>query len=291
MTARTPSTTDPAPPQPDSNGAAGGLSTIKRQTLHQVFERGKKCLERGDHDYAHDLFAQCVATDPGALVYLQHFRANLAQRFPDAPAAKTGGLASFTGFGAGGRAAVTKAASKGAWDDAFAAGCAALKRTPGDIGVLSALADACGELRHTECQLYYLRWALDLSPNDIDANRQAAAVLESIGQFEPAIGCWARVQQQRPADEEPAKAIARLSVEKTIDDGRYNPALLRGEAEVEMPATLRVSDAARSDADGVLDPDEQDEELREPSPTEESLREAIDKEPGEPKTYVELAAL
>ncbi|MEN0112039.1 MAG: hypothetical protein AAF805_15065, partial [Planctomycetota bacterium] len=47
----------------------------------------------------------------------------------------------------------------------------------------------------------------------------------------------------------------------------------------------------RSDADGVLDPDEQDEELREPSPTEESLREAIDKEPGEPKTYVELAAL
>ena len=92
---------------------------------------------------------------------------------PNATAARQSSFSGLPGFG-GGRGAVAKAASKGEWRDAFAAGCRVLKRTPGDTGVLAELAAACGELGHADCQLYYLRWALDLAPTDVELNRQAA---------------------------------------------------------------------------------------------------------------------
>lgn len=272
---------------------ASGLSLAEQQRLQKVFDRAKQCLERADYAYAHDLFAQCVAEGPGSLSFLQHFRANLAQMHPKSAAAKSGGFPSVPGFG-GGRSSVAKAAGKGAWRDAFAAGCRALKRSPGDIGVLTEMAKACGELNHTECQLYYLRWALDLAPMDLEVNRQAAAVLEKIAEYDQAIGCWVRVQQQKPADEEAAKAISRLSVEKTIDKGGYNPELLKGAGEVTLPKPPRVAAAAALNESDRIPDDESDDDpsvASEPSEelSEEQLRAAIQEAPKDPATYVRLA--
>lgn len=274
----TPTATDAA------EGDLGGLTAAERSRLEKVFQHAKKCLEKADYAYAHDLFAQCVSEAPGELIYLQHFRANLAQMHPNAAAAK-GGFSALRGFG-NARSSVAKAMAKGAWRDAFAAGCRALKRAPGDLGVLSEMASGCGELGHGECQLYYLRWALDIAPTDVEANRQAAAALESIGEFNQAIGCWARVQQQRPGEEEAAKAIARLSVEQTIDRGRYNPALLKGEADVELPTPTRVADAAQrdeSDDASLADTPLASEE------SEDDLRAAIEAAPEDPAPYTRLA--
>ena len=157
--------------------------------LQELFVRGQRCLEKGDYKYAHDLFTQCVAGDPAQLVYVQHFRANLAQLHSGGK--KSSGL-TFPKFG-GGRGSVLKAAAKGDWHTAFTAGCQALRKSPADIGVLSELAEACGMLDCVPVQLYYLHWALDVSRNDLAINRQAAAVLEGIGEFDQAIGCWDRV--------------------------------------------------------------------------------------------------
>lgn len=271
--------------------AAAGLSAAERHRLQQVFERAKKCLERADYAYAHDLFSQCVSEDPGSLVYLQHFRANLAQMHPKAAAAKHSAFSGLPGFG-GGRAAVAKAAGKGEWREAFAAGCKALKKTPGDVGVIAEMGAAAGELSHTDCQLYYLRWALDLSPMDIEVNRQAAAALESIGEFDQAIGCWLRVQQQRPGDEEASKSISRLSVEKTIDRGGYNPQLLKGAGEVSLPHPARVADASARLKYDSPDPDPEDAPAEEPKPaalSEEQLRAAINANPADATAYAALA--
>ena len=275
----------PSPENPVSaDGAVGGLSLAERNRLQQVFEHAKRCLEKADYAYAHDLFAQCVAEDPGSLIYLQHFRANLAQMHPNATANK-GGFVGLRGFGSA-RSSVAKAIAKGAWRDGFAAGCRALKRHAGDLGVLSEMASGAGELGHTECQLYYLRWALDLDPTDVEINRQAAAVLEGRGDFDQAIGCWHRVQQQNPSDEEPPRAIARLSVEKTIDRGQYNPELLHGEAEVTLPQTKRVADAA-----AAAEADDDPSVIAEPveGQSEDELRAAVEASPAEPAAYERLA--
>lgn len=279
---------DQAPPP-----EAGGLPLAERERLQKIFERAKKSLEQADYAYAHDLFAQCVAEDPGALIYLQHFRANLAQMHPNATALKANSFAGLTRFG-GGRGAVAKAAGKGAWRDAFAAGCRSLKKSPGDTGVLAEMAAGCGELGFSDCSLYYLRWALDLAPKDIELNKQAATALEAIGEFDQAIGCWVRIQQQKPADEEAARAISRLSVEKTIDRGGYNPQLLKGAGEVTLPQSLRVKDASDRVERGLTDRDEVDDDASvETGPTdaasEEDLRAAIQAAPAESSTYVRLA--
>ncbi|QDV74928.1 tetratricopeptide repeat protein [Botrimarina mediterranea] len=272
--------------------ASGGLSAADRNRLQQVFLRAKKCLERADYAYAHDLFSQCVAEDPGSLIYLQHFRANLAQMHPKTAAAKHSAFSGLPGFG-GGRAAVSKLADKGNWREAFTAGCKALKKSPGDVGVIAELGGAAGELGHSDCQLYYLRWALDLSPTDLDVNRQAAAALEKIGEFDQAIGCWLRVQQQKPGDEEASRAISRLSVEKTIDRGGYNPQLLKGAGDVAMPHTGRVAEAsARRKYDSPdAEREEQPAEPPQAALTEEELRAAIDANPADPAAYVQLAEM
>ena len=271
-----------------------------QQRLQQVFDHAKRCFEKGDYDYAHDLFTQCVAEDPTNLAYLQHFRANLAQR---APAGKKGG--SFGGLlGKSARAAVEKPAAKGKWEEAFTAGCNALKKNAADIGVLQALAAAQGEFGAVDCQLYSLKWALDVEATDVETNRLAAAALSEVGEFDQAIACWQRVQQQKPTDEESAKQIARLSVEKTIHKGGYNTDLLKpgaaenGEVAAPEIRTARVADLAAKESDGTP----RDPRSEESSTTvlsedvdfetrESELLEAIAASPKDAARYLEVAKL
>ncbi|MEM6331395.1 MAG: hypothetical protein AAF790_14270, partial [Planctomycetota bacterium] len=267
--------------------------------LAKVFEHAKRGFEKGDHDYAHDLLTQCVSEDPGNLATLQHFRANVAKA---APAAKRGpSLGGLLGKSA--RGVVDKPAGKGAWQDALAAGCNALKKNAADVGVLQAMAAVLGGLGHAECQLYCLRWALDTNATDPQTNRQAAAALAGIGQFDQAIACWQRVQQQQPADEEAAKQIARLSVEKTIHQGGYDPALLKpaskpgpaGADGAAPPKAARVADLAAKQGDGT--PRTPQPAGAGDGPTEDfdakrqRLEAAIAADPSTPEPFIELADL
>ncbi len=268
-------------------------SPAVRQRLQSVFEHANKSLEKGDYVYAHDLYTQCVTENPGALAYLQHFRANLAQMHPTG-GKKAGGFGSLSG-----RSGVAKAAAKGAWDDAFGIGCKALKKSPHDTRTLCDLAAACGELGHTECQLYYLRWAMDLAPNDVEINRRAAMVLEAIAQFDQAIVCWERVLKEKPANEEATRAISRLSVEKTIDHGGYDLSLLSGAVAEGAPPVIRVADLAKRQDDtgsgneageeGEATQTAEDEAEVSLADQEKRLRAAIDADPTEVAPYAELA--
>lgn len=281
-------------PSPKASANAPSVPLAVRQRLQSVFEHAKKSLEKKDYVYAHDLFAQCVTEDPGTLVYLQHFRANLAQMHPDG-GKRSGGLGSFLGKG---RTGVAKAADKGAWTDAFTAGCQLLKKTPANTHVLCDLAAACGELGHTESQLYYLRWAMDLAPTDREINRLAAIALESIAQFDQAIVCWERVLKEKANDEEATRAISRLSVEKTIDQGGYNLGLLSTEVAEGAPPLVRVADLAKRDvkeSTGVktdakeVTPASSSVTDESPTETEERLRAAIDADPDQITAYTQLA--
>ena len=47
--------------------------------LQKTFEHAQRCVEKGDHDYANQLFTQCVAEDPANVVFLQAFLGEPAQ--------------------------------------------------------------------------------------------------------------------------------------------------------------------------------------------------------------------
>jgi tetratricopeptide (TPR) repeat protein len=275
-------------PKTAPQGAARGpapLTASVRHRLQKTFEHAKRCVEKGDHDYAHQLYTQCVSEDPANIVYLQAFLGNLQKKFGNK---KKGSALSALKIKTH-RSTMAKAADKGNWQAAFEAGCAALALNPWDVPTLQQMAEGCNQLGIDECQLYYLRWALDVDPKEPSVNRQAAMTLTRMGQFDQAIACWQRVQQARPGDEESQQAVSRLSVEKTIHKGGYDPALLSGSGKGSLadPDAKPISIAKLSKHAADEDGESEDESL---SP-EDRLKAAIAKDPSSVEAYFRLADL
>jgi tetratricopeptide (TPR) repeat protein len=256
-----------------------------RQRLQKVYEHGQRSVEKGDFDYANQLFAQCVAEDPASIPYLQAFLSNLQKKYGNnKKGARLAGLKIKSH-----RSALAKAAEKGNWTAAFQAGCAALALNPWDVPTLLAMADACNQLQIDESQLTYLRWALDVDGKDPVVNRQAALALQRMGQFDQAIACWHRVEQAKPHDEEAQQAISRLSVEKTIHQGGYDPALLgTTKADTAAAAARPISIARLSRGAAEHEAEEAEDDALTPA---ERLAAAIAKDPANLESYFRLADL
>ncbi len=253
------------------------LTTVARQRLQKVFEHAQRSVDKGDWDYANKLFTECVVEDPANLVYLQSFLANLQKKYGDSKkGAKLAGLKLKSL-----RSHLSKAAGKGDWPAALQAGCTALALNPWDIPTLLAMAEAYDELGIDECQLYFLRWATDVDPKHVAVNRHAALTLQRMGQFDQAIACWHRVEQAKPRDEEALQAISRLSVEKTIHEGGYDPALLRSDWSAEPTAKTSVARMSKDAADRAAE--------HEPSNSTERLQAALEADPTDLENYLPLA--
>jgi Flp pilus assembly protein TadD len=257
-----------------------------RQRLQAVFEHAQRCAEKADYEYAHDLYSQCLTEDPANLIYLQHFLSNLGQKYGNnKKGARFAGLKSKTS-----RMALSKAAGKGQWREAFAAACDALKANPWDTATLLDVADAYEQIGSDECQLYVMRWALDAAPKDVTINRRAAETLSRLGQFDQAISCWRRVEQAKPGDEQAAKAISQLSVEKTIQKGGYNQELLQGAVSnlVGLETSMRERvPQPRSDSPAAASANKQSSVAA----RERALLDAIAAQPADVSNYVALAEL
>src|SRR5262245_60911007 len=125
------------------------LAPAVRQRLQKTFEHAKRCTEKNDYDYAHQLLTQCVSEDPSSVMFQQAMLGNLHKKYGNN---KKG--ASFAGLKIKGyRSAMAKAAEKGLWVQAFESGCGALGVNPWDIPTLLAMADGCNQLGIDECQL------------------------------------------------------------------------------------------------------------------------------------------
>ena len=255
------------------------LTTVARQRLQKVFEHAQRCVDKGDHDYANKLFTECVVEDPANLVYLQSFLANLQKKYGDnKKGAKLAGLKL-----KGPRSHLTKSAGKGDWPAALQAGCTALALNPWDIPTLLAMAEAYDELGIDECQLYFLRWAMDVDPKHVAVNRHAALTLQRMGQFDQAIACWHRIEQAKPRDEEALQAISRLSVEKTIHEGGYDPELLRSDWSAEPKAKASVARMSKDANDLAAEHDLTN--------STERLQAALESDPTDVENYLPLADL
>jgi len=101
------------------------------------------------------------------------------------------------------------------------AGLEVLKLNPWDVSTLTAMADACEKGGFEETELLYLKTALETDSKDPNVCRLCAMALGKRGQYDQAIAMWHRVEQARPGDEEAARHIASLAVEKTITQGGY----------------------------------------------------------------------
>jgi tetratricopeptide (TPR) repeat protein len=203
----------------------GPPSPAVKKRLQKCFEIASKQMAQENYDYATALFTDCVWGDPGNKTYVQNFLANLQKKH--GKNRKPSLMSQLRGWGdqlgtLGTRSAVKKALAQNDWDEVIKNGLAVLKVNPWDKHTLIAMSTASERFatmlpgEFLDCQLFYLKTALEANPKDPDVNRLLGIALGKRGQFDNAIACWHRVEQARPDDDEPKRAIATLAVEKTL---------------------------------------------------------------------------
>jgi len=207
-------------PVRSEKAAPGGrepITPVKRKRLQKIFEHASKQMTQENYDYATELFAQCVLDDPANKIYVQSYIGNLKKKYDNN---RTGSkLAKLKERGA--RSGMKKALGQGNWDAVIKHGLKVLTVNPWDVSALTAMATAAENSGDDDCELFYLKCALEAKPKDPDVNRQCAVTLTERHQFDQAIACWHRVELARPDDDEARRAIAALAVEKTISRGGY----------------------------------------------------------------------
>ncbi|REK05483.1 MAG: hypothetical protein DWQ37_23490 [Planctomycetota bacterium] len=197
------------------------LPPAKRKRLQQCFEHGSRSAASSNFDYASQMFDICVKGDPANHLYIKQYLACLSKKYND------------NKKGAGMKAApkikmnqgsVKKSAMSKDWTGVLEKGWDILKLNPWDTWALTTMAEAAEELHFDEAQLAYLKHALEVAPKDAEINRKCGRALAGQGAFDAAIACWHRVEQAKPGDEEAARAVADLAIEKTISTGKYEEA-------------------------------------------------------------------
>ncbi len=251
----------------DSNDSGNNPpDPAKRHRLQKTYEAGVKALGGNQFDYAVDMFAMCVAGDPGNVIYTQNLLGALMRKYNNNK--KGGGFAAIKG--ATTKASMMKASRGKDWPAVIKHGVEFLKLNPWDAGCLSSMAEACGEMEHNGCQIAYLKIALDADIKDVDINRKLARALDIDTQYEAAIASWRRVLAAKPNDEEAIKGINDAQVRNTMKKGKYD--------EATDAQDVRADKAAQEQAGPQRTP-------------EQELLRAIAKKPGELSNYIELAEL
>ena len=205
----------------------GGLTPGKRKRLQQCFEQANQLMRQENYDYANELFTQCVVGDPANVPYVQSYLANLKLKYNNN---KKGSQLAFI-QGAGAKGMVKKASMQKDWNGVIKHGVDMLARNPWHIPTLKAMATACENLKCQQTPLVYLKMALEPNPKDPAINRLCAHAYDEAGLFDQAITCWHRVEQAKPGDEEAGRAIASLTVKKTIEKADWGKGKDIGEAK------------------------------------------------------------
>jgi tetratricopeptide (TPR) repeat protein len=204
------------------------MSAEQRHRLQQQFERGRQLMEQPPYQFddVHALLADCVIHDPGNPVFVEALLENLRRKFDDNKRGSR--MAGFRGQGG-----FKQAVSDENWDQVLQLGPNVLKYNPWDTDALRGLARACAARGYGAVEVQYLQIALEAGTEDVELNRHAARSLARLGEFQRAIRCWQRVEELDPYDDEAARMIATLTLEKTRSETHAEEA---GEPEDTEPA-------------------------------------------------------
>jgi tetratricopeptide (TPR) repeat protein len=234
-----------------------------REKLQQLFAHGNKQMSLGSHDYANEMFIQCVLNDPDNPIYLKTFLANLRKKYGDK---KKKGIMNFiTGSG-------KKMLSKKP-DHVFKTSVETLKSDPWNVNALLAAGGACEELGHHNTAIEYYKAAVESDPFNLDANRICGTALREIADYDGALACVHRILKTKPGDQDAEKLRKDLTVEKTIHKGKYATGDANQVREATKPAGL----------------DEDVDVMGRPLTYIEQVEKRIKKNPNDTANYLELA--
>lgn len=253
-----------------NSGEQPSISPAVRRRLQQQFEAGSQKSNRGEYDYATDMFMSCVVGDPGNQIYLQSYLQNLYKKFDNNK--KGDRLASVKGVGI--RGSIKKSEMQKDWPGVLKSGLEMLKLNPWDVAALTSMASACEKLGLDESRILYLRGALGANPTDPEVNRLCGRALRELGRFEEAITCFRRVLQAKPGEEDATQTLRALDAERAIKKGGFEDA----NSSTDVMADKQLQKERREGGGVQLTPEQQ-------------LERHLTKNPTDIPKYLELANL
>jgi tetratricopeptide (TPR) repeat protein len=212
----------------------------QRDTLERRFYEGECSAAGGDHERAHAAFLECVSADPASGRFVQAFLANLKQL----PASTQQTALPV----ADAEALFERAAAEQNWAEVLRRGPRILSSHRSDARTLVMLAAACHTQSFADSEPHFWRAALEAAADDVEIQRQAARAFARVQLLDEALACWRRVEAHDPADEEPPRMIASLTIAKSrrrgglagADDASGNTSGVKRNQERREPVTRFV---------------------------------------------------
>jgi tetratricopeptide (TPR) repeat protein len=223
--------TEPPPPSPL-------ITPDMRRRLAQRYEEAVRLASEAPRDFAriHELLAECLRADPGNILYLDEFIANLRRWKPQAARSW---LPSWLRGASGTRSPTKDAASP---VEFLRSAPELLREGYDDARLLGRLAAAAGECNLDEVELMYWSKAVQGAPDDADSLRGLARCLTRCGRFEEALEIWRKVAATAP-DDEVAQAIDDLSRPPENANQGVPPEAIAADVDVaDVDGTIRLAE-------------------------------------------------
>jgi tetratricopeptide (TPR) repeat protein len=212
------------------------------QKAKTYFDYGNDAALKSNFDYAIDMYKQCCKIVPDNLVYRQALRGIERRKFNNDPA-KVGML-----VGAKNQPILFRARnarSKQRYAEAIELCEDAFINNPWDVGAARVASEAAEGLGFLQVAQWFVDSVIAVT-KDVDFLKYAAGVFEDNETWAKAIGCWEKVKQLHPNDQDATRQVTALQAKSAIKKGKFDDALDdRAAAAAAEPAETRKAELDR----------------------------------------------
>lgn len=195
----------------------------------KLLERAMQASERGNHDYAVELFQQLLTVQPDHVKARTELRAVERRRVQENGGMNIGvkALAAVKGLVPAVKASVFSL-TKG--HERRMIECEKyLQNDPENRLMLSLLARSAEMINYLDTAVLVYEDVKDKYPKDIGCIRRLARLYQKRGNIDDASECFQRILNAKPRDEEAERAVKDLAALKTMKEGRWTEAGSKGD--------------------------------------------------------------
>ncbi len=198
------------------------LEQVPRKT-REVFEKAASALERGNFDYAMDMFASLLEVEPRLLQARKLLRAAQIKKFRESGSASSTRhlMASLGGLGGlvGAQMAIKTKPHK-----ALAMAEKLMRKDPLNPSFYRLLARAAEAADMPETAIHTLEFALEAAPEDVSLLRWLGNLYKQTGDTAKARECFDRVFRMKPNDPRAIKDVKDAQAMDTMKQGKWTEA-------------------------------------------------------------------
>ncbi len=187
------------------------------------WQRGAQAVNNEDFDYATEMFYRSVTLVPDNLAYRQSLRTAEFKKYDNN--LKGAGMMSRPKL-VRIRSKLSRAKSKGDWDEVDKLAEEGLLLNPWDAGLNAAVGQACHQRGYNTVAIFAYQVAVGPGgePDNVNLQREFAKLLQADEKFKEAAVVWSKVHKLAPNDGEARSNITACQFEEARQAGKYDEA-------------------------------------------------------------------